>query len=242
MSEADLTLFAHVAARAESELDLARAALLIAEPEYPGLDVSRYLQRLDELGAQAGERLAAGRTAAPPLLGLAAFLYGELGFAGNQGDYYDPRNSFLNEVLDRKTGIPITLAVVLIEAGRRAGIPVEGVGFPGHFLVRARGPAGTLLLDPFTGQPCDRARLRALTKQVTGDERDPEARYLEPVTKRAILVRMLNNLRNVYGAAGDGARLRAVLERLSVLQPSDELDAELATLARPRPTRPRVLN
>src|SRR5262249_36418083 len=135
-SRADLALFAHVVRRSESELDLARAALLIAEPEYPGLDVPHYIQLLDRLGMRARRRLDGVALGPPTAERLLAFLYGEVGFSGNTNDYYDPRNCFLNEVLDRRTGIPITLALVFVEVAMRAGVLAQGVSFPGHFLVR----------------------------------------------------------------------------------------------------------
>jgi regulator of sirC expression with transglutaminase-like and TPR domain len=243
MPAADLALFAHVATRPEPELDLAQAALLIAEPEYPGLDIPRYLEQLDQLGEQARLRLEErAPTSDPPLRRVTRMLHDELGFAGNSGDYYDPRNSFLNEVLERRTGIPITLAVVILEVARRAGITAHGVGFPGHFLVRTAGPNGPLFLDPFSGRLCSRDDLRELHRQATGEERDPDPRLLEPVPKRLILLRMLNNLRGIYTAGADNDRLRGVLERIQLLSPTDEVAAQLDAIAPPRPPTPRILN
>ncbi len=164
-------LFAHAVSRPDEDLDLAAAALLIAEREYEGLDVSVWLGRLDELAAAArrrGRDVGAVRTT----------LFEELGFHGNQDDYYDPRNSFLNDVLERRTGIPITLAVVFLETAWRMGIDAVGIAYPGHFLVRV----GGLILDPFHG----------------GRELDPASlspEGLAPASKRAILTRMLHNLR-----------------------------------------------
>src|SRR5881394_2873843 len=132
MARADLTLFAHVVKRPEAELDLAQASLLVAETEYPDLDVARSIEVLDQLGTEARRRIGAESELA--LKRLLWLLYEELGFRGNSEDYYDPRNSFLNDVLERRIGIPISLAVVLIETGARLGVALEGVGFPGHFL------------------------------------------------------------------------------------------------------------
>src|SRR6185295_8881801 len=119
--------------------DLGRSALEIARIAYPSLDPAPYLRQLDGLASTARRRVALH--AAPELAAadLATFLATECGFRGNQEDYYDPRNSFLNDVLERRTGIPISLAVVLLETGSRLGLAVEGVGFPGHFLVRVQG-------------------------------------------------------------------------------------------------------
>jgi regulator of sirC expression with transglutaminase-like and TPR domain len=224
MSErAGLTLFAHVCARADADLDLAEAALLIAEMEYPGLDVAHYGRALDQVGRDC--KFATSRASSEEeRIALAVHhVYGAAGFHGNQDDYYDPRNSFLSDVIDRKTGIPITLAVVLTEVCRRAGVDARGVSFPAHFLVRADTARGTILVDPFAGRPLGQEELRALYARATGQHADPPARLLEPATKAQILARILNNLRSIYEQRRDEPRLRAVLERLHVLTPSDDL-------------------
>src|SRR5579862_3236548 len=230
-NRAELALFAHFARRPEAELDLARAALLIAEPEYPGLDLEKYSSALDRLGEDARARLdRPGPRGEMPLQRVTAFLHGELGYSGNADDYYDPRNSFLNEVIDRRVGIPITLAIVILEVAARAGVQAHGVSFPGHFLVRAAGASGPRFIDPFDGKLLDGAGLRRLMARATGEERDPDARLLEPATKRQILMRMLNNLRGIYSARGDEERLRGVLERMQVLEPTDELGRAIERL------------
>ncbi|EYF04043.1 SirB1 family protein [Chondromyces apiculatus] len=258
----DLTLFAHVTARSEDELDLAEAALLIAEAEHPGLDVPRYLAMIDRIGADVRRAVDQpfGRTEAAP--GSAAMeqvlhvLYGDHGFRGNNTDYYDPRNSYLNQVLDRRLGIPITLAIVLMEVCRRAGITAQGVSFPGHFLVRSplpplqtSGRAGmstsrALLIDPFEGRLLGRDELKSLANRVTGSTQEPSPKMLQPASKRQILVRMLSNLRAIYAKRQDPERLREVIERIQVLAPSEELRRELDQLGgrQPWPTRSRTLN
>ena len=243
----DLALFAHIVSKPEDEIDLAQAALLIAEPEYPGLDIPRYLRRLDELGAQARRRdVSAGRQ--PGVAGIQPvleLLYGEHGFHGNSEDYYDPRNSYLNEALDRRTGIPITLAVVLIEVASRAGVEAQGVSFPAHFLVRARGREGPIYVDPFEGRVLSRADLRDLFAQASGERRDPDPHLLEPVPSRHILMRMLNNLRAIHAHASDRERLRLVLERMAVIAPTDSIRRDLAALdagRAPTSTRDPKLN
>ena len=245
-----LTLFAHVAARPEEELDLAEAALLIGDAEYPGLDIARHLATLDRMGEEALRVLEGPRRGAEAAPGsgsieqLLVWLYGHQGFRGNTTDYYDPRNSYLNEVLDRRVGIPITLAVVLLEVCRRAGLEAQGVSFPGHFLVRTPGQGGVLLVDPFEGRLLGREDLRALYARATGVARDPDARLLSPATKRHILIRMLSNLRAIYGRRPDPDRLRGVLERLQVLAPSEDLRRELEQLGgeRPWPSRGHTLH
>lgn len=242
MPSADLALFAHVAARAEEEIDLAQAALVLAEPEYPGLDIARYLDELDELGKLARERLEGREHAGdPPLRRVTRLLHDELGFCGNERDYYDPRNSFLNEVLERRTGIPITLATVAIEVARRAGVVAHGVCFPGHFLLRSPGASGPLFVDPFDGRIAGPDELRTLYARAVGESREPDPRVLEPAGKREILIRMLNNLRAIYTSRDDRPRLRSVLERLQLLSPSDELERELGRL-KPALAPARILN
>jgi regulator of sirC expression with transglutaminase-like and TPR domain len=227
----ELALFAHVVARPEPELDLAQASLLIAAPEYRDLDLSEYLSRLDEIGSRAQRELArAGARAGSPILQLVRWLYEDLGFRGNAQDYYDPKNSFLNEVLDRKTGIPITLAVVVMEVARRAALVVQGVSFPGHFLLRAGPSDAPLFINPFDGKLLTRPEIRALLGRATGEDREVETRLLEPATKRQILVRMLNNLRGIYSTRGDKVRLLGVLERMAVLVRSEEVRRQLELL------------
>jgi regulator of sirC expression with transglutaminase-like and TPR domain len=235
-----LTLFAHVCARPEPELDLGEAALLVAEAEYPGLDVARYVRALDDLARDARDAVAHAPNAGGEearLEQVVRFFYEDAGFHGNDDDYYDPRNSFLHEVIDRRTGIPITLAVVLIEVCRRAGVDARGVSFPGHFLVRMDTQRGTILVDPFAGHPLTRDELRALYARATGEDRDPPPRLLEPATKAQILARILNNLRDIYERRRDNERLRGVLERVHVLAPSEALRQRIAKLGGSTPWR-----
>jgi regulator of sirC expression with transglutaminase-like and TPR domain len=236
----EITLFSHLVTRPESELDLARAVLLIAEPEYPGLDVASYVEELDRLGSGATDRIAAA-PARPPLASVIRYLYEELGFHGNVEDYYDPRNSFFNEVIDRRTGIPISLALVLTEICRRVGIEARGVSFPGHFLVRVEVDGDPMFIDPFDGRLLDRRQLAELHQRATGEEGPIDPRVLAPATKRQVLARILNNLRNIYERAGDRDRLLGVLARMQVLRPDDEARGRWSEVAGGGPTRgPRI--
>jgi regulator of sirC expression with transglutaminase-like and TPR domain len=241
---ADLLLFRHLVEKPDADLDLERAALLIAEAEYPDLDVASYVARLDRLAAAARRSFASPQAAAadaPPIEPVLEFLFRGLGFHGNAKDYYDPRNSFLNDVLERRTGIPITLAVVLCGVCRRLGIPASGVSFPGHFLVRTVDVEGQpLFVDPFEGRILDDKALRALYEQATGDPGDIDPDCLKPACRKQILARMLNNLRAIYEVRGDARRLRRVLERLAVLNPSDEIQSRLALLVSNAPLAPRL--
>jgi regulator of sirC expression with transglutaminase-like and TPR domain len=242
----DLLLFAHLLRKPDSELDLERAALLLAEMEYPGLDIAKQVALLDDLGNKARRRLAAigirpGR--APVSAAVATILqllYAELGFHGNVAEYYDPRNSFLNDVLKRRTGIPISLALVLMGVGARASLRIEGVAFPGHFLVRVPSEtADPIYIDPFDGRALSPEDLQVLWEQGTGDPGtiDPEA--LLPATKRQILMRMLNNLRAIYEVRGDGRRLFQVLARMAIVTPSADAEQRLER-ARLTPVGPRI--
>jgi len=232
MDFAEISLFSHLVARPESDLDLARAALLIALPEYPGLDVASYVEELDRLGTTAATRIAEAE-GRPPLASVIRYLYEELGFHGNTLDYYDPKNSFLNEVLERRTGIPISLALVLIEVCRRVGIDARGVSFPGHFLVRIQDDDGDLMfIDPFDGRLLDDHNLAELHRRAIGDDGPIDPRLLEPATKGHVLMRILNNLRAIYERSGDQNRLLGVLARMQVLSPDDDVHGRIRQVAR----------
>ena len=201
--------------------DLARAALTIARIAYPDLDPAPSLRRLDDLAAAVRPRLFPQASPEAAAVELADYLFRECGFRGNQEEYYDPRNSYLNDVLERRLGIPITLSVVLIEIGARLGLPVEGVGFPGHFLVRVAGSRGPLLLDPFFGgREIGEQELLARYRAAAGDDAaalPPDA--LAPTGTPAILTRILRNLLRVYLEQKDHAHALAAAELVLVLVP-----------------------
>ena len=244
---ADITLFSHVANRPDDELDLAQAALLIAEPHYPSLDIPHYMAELDRLGNEARSRVVALRPGrgsdGMKAQALVSLLYQEAGFAGNRDDYYDPKNSFLNEVIDRRRGIPITLALVLVEVARRAGVAAFGIGFPGHFLVGVPAGRKCLYVDPFAGEVLTTDGLRSLYAMTTGRDGDPDPRILQAAPKAQILLRLLNNLRIIHRERGDREALRDVLLRIRVLAPTDgEVAAELDRMSTPPSGKPRVVN
>ncbi|MGD9951452.1 MAG: SirB1 family protein [Burkholderiales bacterium] len=220
--------FAELLARDEAEIDLARACLLIAEDAYPGLDVEGYLGEIERLARRLAGRLAPAAGLEERVAALNEFLFDELGFAGNARDYYDPRNSYLNQVLDRRTGIPITLSIVYLEIGRRVGLALEGVSFPGHFLVRLRLRGAMLVLDPFSGGDALaeselRVRLaRVIPEGATGGvpvDALPLDSFLEAAGKRQILARLLRNLKGIYREAGQPQRQLGVLNRMLVVAP-----------------------
>jgi regulator of sirC expression with transglutaminase-like and TPR domain len=215
---------------ASPSCDLTVAALEIARIGHPDLDPGPTLQALDMLAAGLRPRLGAGMAPDEAARLLARYLFEECGFRGNRADYYDPRNSFLNDVVDRRTGIPISLSVLTIEVGRRLGIQLDGVGFPGHFLVRVTGAADLLLLDCFDGgSPVDHdtllARLRALADTSGGPEfAHVPARFLEPTAMPGILARMLRNLLRVYVERDEHERALAAVDLLLVLTPRSAED------------------
>lgn len=208
-------------ARPEAELDLARAALLVAQEEYPQLSVDLYLARLDQVAEEVKDRLANETAPVVVLDELLKTLYVRRKFSGNKGAYYDPRNSFLNDVLDRGVGIPLTLGIVVLETGWRLGLPLEGVNFPGHFLVRFAGAEVRLLIDPF-----DKGTIRfedeaqQLLDQGYGGMVAMRSAFLRPASKRDMLVRLLTNLKGIYGKIGDDRRALAVVERLLMITPT----------------------
>jgi len=199
---------------------LDEAALAIAAEEYPGLDAAAYLARLDALGALVRQRAGRPQRAAGRLRALCDVLFEELGFRGNGEAYYDPRNSFLNEVLDRRLGIPISLSLLLMEVGRRVGLSLHGVGFPRHFMVKLRPQAGPeVFVDAFNGgallsrEECA-VRFRG---EPTAQELDP--RSFQAVTPHRILGRMLHNLKRIYVEQGDDVRTYWVVDRLVLVAP-----------------------
>ena len=209
----------------DASLPLLGTALLIAHDEYPGLDPGIY----DALANAHAEDLRAQVEAiAHPALKIQAInhhLFEELGYAGDHDQYYDPRNSYLNEVFERRRGNPISLAMVQMEVARRLDVPLDGVSFPGHFLVRLPVDDGVLVMDPFNrGRPLDVDELRQRARpHLGGDAPDDEAlsQILHPASHRAILVRVLRNLHGVYGDAGDWERATRCADRVLKLSPND---------------------
>jgi regulator of sirC expression with transglutaminase-like and TPR domain len=230
---AALDEFRALLAQEDAKIDLARGCLMIAQDEYPGLDVERYLAELDRMGERLRAEHADATAVEDKIIALNQFLFEELDYAGNADDYYDPGNSYLNEVMDRRTGIPITLSIIYMEAGRRMGLPVEGVSFPGHFLVRVRMRRGMLVLDPFAGGvPLSEDDLRARLKRVvpraaTGKlapEDLPLDTFLEPASNRQVLARVLRNLKGIWREKDEPQKLLAVLDRTLVVAPDSHDD------------------
>ncbi len=221
-NEDALEWFRQAARLPEEGIDLVEGALLIAQAEYLDLDRSAYRGRLEEMGREAREVCAnpPWATTRERLEKLSRVFSERWRFHGNRDDYYDPRNSFLNDVLDRRTGIPITLSLVYIEIGRRAGVELVGIGMPGHFLAGCAGRSD-LFVDAFsegailTGDDCA-ARLRELQPELVWR---PE--FLKPVGPRQILTRMLNNLLEIYLRTQGYLKALRSLEMILCLQPGE---------------------
>ena len=220
--------FAQLVSGSEEDLNLAEAALLIAQEEQPELDIPAYLNRLDELAATIRARLPQSPSFADIIQELNTLLFREEGLAGNQSDFGDPRNSFLNEVLDRKLGIPITLSLVYIEVGQRLGVPLVGVGFPGHFLVKYEDSQGETVLDPFMGGTIlTQEQLEEKLRTMYGPQNpfmSQISRLLAPADKRDILIRMLRNLKQIYMQKEDTERALSVMEHILLIAPDHPIE------------------
>ena len=210
----------HLARDPHAEYDVAEVALHLARDEYPQLDVAAYLDQLRDLARDAQEYM--GHDSASRVVGLCKHLFHQIGYHGNQKEYYDPRNSYLNDVMDRLTGIPISLSVLVIAVGRRAGLPLVGLGLPGHFVVKCEGTEPPVILDPFHGGRClSVEECEAQITRVTGASFRLSPVALEPIPLALLVERMLNNLRGIYLKSEDWRRACRTLTRLHQLNPTD---------------------
>lgn len=231
--------FAREVGQPEKELDLARAALFVAQAEYPQLALEPYLIRLDAMAEEVRDGLN-GETAPPVVITeISKVLFERHGMRGNRDHYYDPKNSFLNDVLDRGLGIPLTLGIVYLEVAWRVGLNLEGVAFPGHFLLRQPGEAVSLLIDPYHQGVVrfeDQAQ-EVLDQQYGGMVRLQDA-HLNRASKRDMIVRLLVNLKSIYQKDGDHSRALQVVELLLAVHPTAPSEIRdrgvlLARLGRP---------
>ena len=214
-----------ILARPDREVNLAEAALLVAAEEYLDLDIRGYLVRLDEMGCALRQRLDEEPRPERAIMALNRYMFQELGFRGNTEQYYDPRNSYLNEVVDRRTGIPITLSTVYMEVARRAGLEVEGVALPGHFVVRVQTPARPLLVDPFHGGTLLTEKdCQERLDRIFGGRVKLEPKMLGPCKRKDMLERLLRNLKAIYLRDQDTDRALRVVDLIVRLQPGSAED------------------
>lgn len=206
--------------QADEDIDLAKAALYIAQEEYPNLDPEEYLNALHTMAWELQERLPSSRYPLRIVQSINQYLYEDLKFSGNKIDYYDPRNSFFNDVIDRRLGIPITLALVYLEVARRIDFPMVGVGMPGHFLIRPDIPDIEIFVDAFNGgeiifaQDCEERLSQLYQQPVT-----LQAEFLAVVSHRQFLARMLTNLKFIYIKQQDLEKTLGAIERILLLFP-----------------------
>ena len=216
--------FSRIASLPDEQVDLARVALLIASVEYPGLDIEHQLGLLDSLAAGAARRIDAEAEPLVAVNQLSEYLFDEVGFGGNQEDYYDPRNSFLNDVLLRRLGIPITLSLVCIEVGQRLGIKLIPIGMPGHLLIRHR-DVSDWFIDPFHGGILmSQEECQQRLQQITQATIPWDASCLVPLNNREFLTRMLMNLKGIYLQQKDYSRTLSILDHLVLIRPDSKQD------------------
>jgi len=203
--------------------NLAETALLLAKIEYPDLNITNYMQRFEEMAEQVRQKIV---HQSPPnmIIALNQVLFEKEGFCGNIDNYYDPRNSFLNDVLDRKMGIPITLAIIYLEVGQRLGLPLKGISFPGHFLVKLEmSPHSILVLDPFLkGIPLNEQVLNQRLEEMQGKGRAGRLflrQALQTAYQQEILIRMLRNLKDIYLRSEQWLKLLPIIEQLLIINP-----------------------
>jgi regulator of sirC expression with transglutaminase-like and TPR domain len=210
-------------------LPLLEAAASIAEDDFPGLDIQSVLAEIDELGARLRRRIPADAVPLQRLRWLNRFFFIDLGFGANLNNYYAASNSYLNEVLRTRKGIPVSLAVVYAELAAQIGLRAQGVSFPGHFLVKlslaGSRQGGEVVIDPVSGQSLSREELDEMlgpykaSRGLVGDFEVPLGLFLQAATPREVIARMLRNLKEIHGAAEDWPRLLAVMDRLVILMP-----------------------
>jgi regulator of sirC expression with transglutaminase-like and TPR domain len=202
------------------QIDLAKAALYLAQEEYPDLDVEEYLSALDAMAVEVRERLPRESYPLRIIQTLNQYLYEDLQFQGNTESYYDPCNSYLNDVIDRRTGIPITLSLVYLEIAGRIDFPMAGVGMPGHFLIRPIGDEMQIFVDPFhQGEVLFEQDCQERLSQVQGRSMMLRPEFLEAVSPRYFLARILTNLKGVYLKQEDWLRAIAAIDRILMLLP-----------------------
>jgi len=218
----------------DEQIDLLTTSLTIAKLEYPQLDVSMYRQKVSSIAETVKARVSRSDDSLETLAIINEVLFGDEGFRGNVSDYYDPKNFFFNDVLDRKLGIPITLSVLYIEVARRAGIPVFGVGMPGHFLLKFYEIDGReLFLDAYnSGRLLSPEDCQEKLTEIYNGQIPLDAKFLTPVGKRQILTRMLNNLRSIYMTNRLLKKALAVIDLILVIYPRSADDVKQRAMLR----------
>lgn len=210
--------FADIAARADDKIPVDEAALLIAAEADPEMPVEHYMQALDTFASDFQRDSRFGSHMGIQVNPLINYIHNDLGFSGNVSDYYDPANSYLNRVIDGRRGIPISLALIHLSIGFRLEIPVTGISFPGHFLIRY-GESTPIIVDPFSGRELSRADCQNLLRQIAGPRATLQEDYFTPASPREILIRMLDNLKQIFWRAREWEDSKACIDRQLLLLP-----------------------
>ena len=222
--------FARLAAQPDADIRLDEAALLIAAEAEQDISVEHYLSELDDLAGRFKSDDRFHTNLGIPVSALVNYIHDDLGFSGNVIDYYDPANSYLNRVIDYKHGIPISLALVHIAIGSRLGIPVSGISFPGNFLVQYGGSSGTIV-DPFSGRELSRADCQTMLRQIAGPRATLKEEYFRPASPRDVLIRMLDNLKQIFWRQKSWEESKACIDRQLLLFPErDEFNVQLGAV------------
>lgn len=211
--------------QSDESINLAKAALYIAKEEYPELDTQEYINALDTMASELEERLPSTRYPLKMIQSINQYLYQDLGFSGNKIDYYDPRNSFFNDVIARKTGIPITLSLVYLEIAQRVNFPMVGIGMPGHFLIRPQVEDIEIFVDAFNdGEVMFPQDCKERLGQIYQQEIILKPEFFRVVTKRQFLARMLTNLKYIYLQEQQLEKTLATVERILLLFPKTVIE------------------
>ena len=222
--------FSQLASLADDRIDLAHGALLIAKAAYPDLNESLYLERLDRMASRVRLDMTADTESVDIIAKLNCILFEQEKFRGNRDNYYDPDNSFLNRVLDRKTGIPITLSLIYIEVAGRLGLDVRGIGLPGHFITALYQASGKIFIDPFNrGKILTVDECLEIIRTHMGNAFAPDLHWLQPISRKELLTRMLRNLKLIYARQDNDVMLFKMIHWILTLQP--EAPAELSERA-----------
>lgn len=204
----------------QPEINLAKAALYLAQEEYPELDAEAYLNALDTMAAAVAERLPAETYPLRMIQAINQYLYQDLEFRGNTDHYYDPRNSYLNQVIERRTGIPITLSLVYLEVAARIDFPMVGINMPGHFLIRPVVEEMQVFVDPFhDGEVLFAEDCQNRLSQIFNRPVEIRPEFLAAVSSRQLLARMLGNLKAIYLSQGELQKALAAVDRMLLLFP-----------------------
>lgn len=220
-----MQLFFQEINQADHKINLAKAALYYAQDEYPDLEIDTYLNRLDKMAAEIKERLSDNLYPLKVINTINHYLFEDLNYTGNTTNYYDPLNSYLNQVIDRRTGIPITLSVVYLEIAKRLDFPMVGIGMPGHFLIRPDFEEVGIFVDVFNqGEVLFKEDCELKLREIYQQPIELKAHFLTPVSNQQLLGRMLTNLKYIYLNCQEYSKMLRIIETLLLLFPNHPIE------------------